>query len=268
MKKLFAPLLALLLVAAPVAQAQIAPPSPAPVSILSGQVSLAVTSSNARVALPSTAASAVAVTIYNKGTVDAFVALGTVTATATSGGTCAAGIAGPSCLVPAGTAITFYSDATYVAAITASSTTSLVIYQGNGPFQLSKAGAGAGASLTQTVGSWTPVDGSGAGLTFTSVAAKYTQTGNWVCAYARLTYPSTADGTGATIAGLPVPVPGQNYAFIPAPFRSTVTLTSPIVLPIPVTSTFELLNGSTNAQLTNAQLSTAQISFAACYPAA
>jgi len=52
-------------------------------------------------------------------------------------------------------------------------------------------------------GTWTPADGSGAGLSFSSVSAKYVKNGNQVTASFNLTYPSTADGTAAKISGLP-----------------------------------------------------------------
>lgn len=142
MKKFLVSLLAMALAFSQPVFAQQAPTS-GPASILSGQVTLAVSSVNARVALPSTAASANTVTIYNKGTVDAYVALGDVTATATSGGTCVSGALGPSCQVPAGASLTLWrSDATYVAAITASSTTNLVVYQGTGPMDFKSQGTG------------------------------------------------------------------------------------------------------------------------------
>ena len=145
-KKILAAIGILVMIAFP-AMAQIAP-APAPTSILSGQVSLSVSNSSARVALPSTSSAAAAVTIYNKGTTDAYVALGASTIVATSGGTCAAGVAGPSCLVPAGTRITFWNvvGATHVAGITASSTSTLIIYQGTGPLEFGQAGPQSGAS--------------------------------------------------------------------------------------------------------------------------
>jgi hypothetical protein len=54
-------------------------------------------------------------------------------------------------------------------------------------------------------GTWTPVDGSGAGLSFTNTAGNcfYTKVGRTVTLCFRLTYPSTANGTTAAIGGLP-----------------------------------------------------------------
>jgi hypothetical protein len=52
-------------------------------------------------------------------------------------------------------------------------------------------------------GTWTPADGSGAGLTFTVDHARYTKVGRLVTGQAKLTYPATVDGSGAQISGLP-----------------------------------------------------------------
>lgn len=50
---------------------------------------------------------------------------------------------------------------------------------------------------------WTPVDGSGAGLTFSAASGSYTKNGNTVFVQASVTYPSTANGSGAVISGMP-----------------------------------------------------------------
>jgi len=63
-------------------------------------------------------------------------------------------------------------------------------------------------------GTWTPIDASGAGLTFASPSGKYTKIGRQVTAWAVLTYPSTADGTNSAIGGLPFTI------FNSAPDRS------------------------------------------------
>lgn len=52
-------------------------------------------------------------------------------------------------------------------------------------------------------GTWTPADASGAGLTFTSVTAKYTRIGRQVTATMVLTFPSTVSTAQAQISGLP-----------------------------------------------------------------
>jgi hypothetical protein len=53
-------------------------------------------------------------------------------------------------------------------------------------------------------GTWTPIDSSGAGLTFTITGTStYTRIGRQVICRAGLTYPVTASGSNATIGGLP-----------------------------------------------------------------
>ena len=52
-------------------------------------------------------------------------------------------------------------------------------------------------------GTWTPTDVSGAGLTLTIVSATYTKVGRLVTLQSEITYPTTADTSGAGIGGLP-----------------------------------------------------------------
>ena len=141
MKRILAGLCAWLLVMTPVL-AQNAPPTPAPTSVVAGQVALSVTTSSARVALPSAADSAGAITIYNKGTADAYYALGSSSVTATTA----------SIQIPASTFVTVWrGTSTFLAAITASSSTSLVIYQANGPIQFGMVGGSGGGGGSGTV---------------------------------------------------------------------------------------------------------------------
>jgi hypothetical protein len=52
-------------------------------------------------------------------------------------------------------------------------------------------------------GTWTPIDSSGASLTFTVLDARYTKIGRQVQCFAQITYPTTANGSDAKIGGLP-----------------------------------------------------------------
>jgi len=61
-------------------------------------------------------------------------------------------------------------------------------------------------------GTWTPTDGSGAGLTFTVDFAKYTKIGNVCHLQAYFTYPSTADGNFNRINGLPFATQTNGFA--------------------------------------------------------
>ena len=54
-------------------------------------------------------------------------------------------------------------------------------------------------------GTWTPTDASGASLSLTATGL-YTKIGDTVYAWAQVTYPVTADATGASIGGLPFPI--------------------------------------------------------------
>lgn len=118
-------------------------------------------------------------------------------------------------------------------------------------------------------GTWTPTDQSGAALTFTSVSTSYTQIGNMVFAYGRLTYPATVDGSTAKIS-LPVAVPNHLYAQgILAQGYNGSTSTIVLVIPIANQSYFEIANATagSGALFTNANLSGDQLIFFIAYPA-
>lgn len=52
-------------------------------------------------------------------------------------------------------------------------------------------------------GAWTPIDGSGAGLSFSSASGYYTRVGRQVTVVFSLVYPATANASAARIGGLP-----------------------------------------------------------------
>jgi hypothetical protein len=52
-------------------------------------------------------------------------------------------------------------------------------------------------------GTWTPIDSSGAGLTFTASSGSYTKVGRMVMATGFVNFPVTADGSNNKIGGLP-----------------------------------------------------------------
>lgn len=74
-------------------------------------------------------------------------------------------------------------------------------------FSANSHGAGMTSELLNDYeeGTWTPTDGSGAGLTFTGTSGNcfYTKVGNLVTCVFGLVYPTTADLSGAKLAGLP-----------------------------------------------------------------
>lgn len=105
------------------------PPQPAPVSIIANQsVSLSATATSTNVALPSTNVNMIAVAVYNSGLKDALIKLGGATVTAST----------TDLRVPAGKTLEmFKGSSSYVSAITVTpDTTTLYIYQGNGPIDL------------------------------------------------------------------------------------------------------------------------------------
>jgi len=57
---------------------------------------------------------------------------------------------------------------------------------------------------TYTTGTWTPIDASGAALTFSTATGTYQQIGNMVICTGFVVYPSTANASAAIIGGLPV----------------------------------------------------------------
>src|ERR1043166_776685 len=110
------------------------PPQPPATATLGGYTSLSVSGSSSRVALPAPRTPFFAITIYNSGSNPAYFNVGDVTVTATTSNT----------IIRAGTRLTVWASGAYVAAITASSTTTLDIYQSNGPIEFGLVGGGGG----------------------------------------------------------------------------------------------------------------------------
>ncbi len=109
--------------------------------------------------------------------------------------------------------------------------------------------------------SWTPADTSGAGLTFTSVSAQYTQIGNMVTAYGTITYPTTTSASAPSFS-LPIAAPNQTYA---------VTMGKLV----PGALWLKTSQGSTTASVvtnvgtpqTNSSISASSFNFSITYPA-
>lgn len=124
-----------------------------------------------------------------------------------------------------------------------------------------------GSPFAFAASNWTPTDNSGAGLSFSNVSCAYLNMGIMVFAYGTLTYPITVNASAASIAGLPVAVPNQNYAQNPAVVASSVSISGGLVIiPTKNTSTAKFDVGSPLGAVTNAQLSTAVLSFMMLYP--
>jgi hypothetical protein len=109
-------------------------------------------------------------------------------------------------------------------------------------------------------GIWTPVDGSGAGLTFATAEGHYTKIGRLVTLYFTVEYPSTADASAGRIGGLPFTVLVD--ALSPSGGSFSVN-TSAVALSVPATLQGTALalasNPATGGSLTNLQLSAAYL---------
>lgn len=103
-------------------------------------------------------------------------------------------------------------------------------------------------------GTWTPTDGSGAGLTFTA-SGTYTKVGRQVFFQANINYPVTADASGAAIGNLPFTVNAvSGTAGRSGGYMSLTDSTAVQILLIESTVTFRIYNTSA-VQATNVNLS-------------
>ena len=114
-------------------------------------------------------------------------------------------------------------------------------------------------------GTWTPTDGSGAGLSFSLVAANYTKIGRSVTVTGTLNYPSTASGLSAAISGLPYASQNVNFCSAAGIVYAANLTETPVCQIGQNSSKINLLNSLTGAQLTNANLSAQEISFSLTY---
>lgn len=115
-------------------------------------------------------------------------------------------------------------------------------------------------------GTWTPVDASGAALSFSSVSATYTKVGNKISARFALTYPATADGTANLIGGLPFTV-ANNAAARQGFLTSSTNNAVSAVLPDANAVTFSIRTAA-NVQSANSVLSGVSLSGTLEYPIA
>ena len=114
-------------------------------------------------------------------------------------------------------------------------------------------------------GTWTPADGSGAGLSFTTVSGRYIKTGNMVTIWGALTYPSTANGSSSQVQGLPFTVdnvvPNSGGAISFTTFARELFART-------LVNTVKILFYTGGANATNADLSLKIVEFSATYRAA
>jgi hypothetical protein len=114
---------------------------------------------------------------------------------------------------------------------------------------------------------WIPSDGSGAGLTFTSVTGYYTKIGRQVTVICTLTFPVTASGASAAVSGLPFA--SANIAGNISTGAAFVTAATPagfgVATLLAGTATVEVRNTSGGNLFTNANLSTGVLHFTLTY---
>lgn len=117
-------------------------------------------------------------------------------------------------------------------------------------------------------GTWTPVDGSGAALTFTAASGRWTRSGRMIFWQAFVSYPTTANGSNAEIGGLPFPVGGlSGDQEGRSGGRVDVTNAGAMGILQGVTSNTELavVHPTTGAAVTNATLSGKYLYLSGCY---
>jgi hypothetical protein len=108
-------------------------------------------------------------------------------------------------------------------------------------------------------GTWTPVDASGAGLSFTNLACTYIKIGKQVTVFGNIAYPVTVSAAPVLISGLPFTCP-VNTAGTTLPWQnSTITFTLFTFFASLLTRT------NTNTDITNAQMSGKFITFSLVY---
>lgn len=114
--------------------------------------------------------------------------------------------------------------------------------------------------------SWTPQDGSGAGLSLTT-SATYVIVGGIVHAFAQVAYPATASGANAAISNLPVNFPAAGYGRQATLNYTNAAAVAPYYfLPTSSSATMGMfkLNG---AAVLNSDLSGTTMFFTCIYPA-
>jgi hypothetical protein len=115
-------------------------------------------------------------------------------------------------------------------------------------------------------GSHTPTDASGAALSFTTAEGAYVKVGQLVHVSCIVTYPSTADGTAATVS-LPFTVQDTTNDIYTAICENNSGTTVLSVRATNNTAAVTVKNAASGAAITNANLSTLTIRFSLTYRA-
>ncbi len=118
-------------------------------------------------------------------------------------------------------------------------------------------------------GSWTPTDGSGAGLSFTVSSALYVKVGKLVFINVYLTYPSTASSATAIISGLPFTAQGgNNFSYVMG--RTQNAVSNGVAWQVNASGTTMTANTQTSssAPIANSAFTAGYILVSGCYIAA
>ena len=122
-----------------------------------------------------------------------------------------------------------------------------------------------GGTVLDDLRGWTPIDSSGATLSFTSVSGTYLVVGKMVVAWGALTYPATADGSSVKIGGLPLTVRNTAASQGGGMISYTTESTAARVLPF-ANNTYVDIRNTSGSILTNATMSGDTIYFCVIYP--
>lgn len=104
-------------------------------------------------------------------------------------------------------------------------------------------------------GTWTPVDVSGAGLSFSSANGYYTKIGNLVSVQMWVQFPVTASGTSCSLGGLPFGTASGNNRYSTSIFWTDSNLTMTAAIGGSAGSTGIQPRSLTNATIANSSLS-------------
>jgi hypothetical protein len=140
------------------------------------------------------------------------------------------------------------------------STGNLVVSNGKGVDFSATPGTGTSELFADyEEGTWTPIDGSGAGLTYSSATGNYTKVGRTVTVVFNVVYPSTASASAARIGGLPFTAANINNGRNVGCFN--INTSAQAVQPSVVTNatTFAALKVAAGTSATNVELSLATL---------
>ncbi len=114
-------------------------------------------------------------------------------------------------------------------------------------------------------GTWTPIDSSGASLSFSQVSGKYSRVGREVFARGTLVYPATADVSSSAIGGLPFTCFNDQESRAGGALTYSSTANARWLIPL-ANATTNYIYDSTGTRTTNAGLTGAQLYLSSNYP--